>query len=735
MDIYRYQPGICLSELRPGVVFEVEDARFVFKGDLGDGALNIVSARTGELHRIRDEQTGIVNIATNEWIQTAIADGTFRIVADADGPIVPLKAPKGELNRSEALEIDPMAEARHKLLLRLAEEGICRNAPKLGSDVTKIWTEELAQFGDKPATSTVRSWMGRTDVELPSIFDLVSMSGRVPRARRLDPAVVEILEKRARWYWDDRGRKVRDAIAAVHVDIRELNRERRESGLPTVRSVSRETVRREIRRVECREFWVSKFGEQAAKRHWDASGRSLVAKRALEVVLIDDTVLDTVACIDAKRRLPANRPYICVILDVATRCVVGWVLSFSPPSTHTAAECVRRAARDKLGLRPDWVERYPVLRQIGGKPNKIICDNGKNYVAPAFQDAMADAGIAIQFAPIRSPKSKAMLERFFWTLKTWLLEKLPGHTLDPKEMRELGYDPEKHAVLLVEELEQLIEEFINVYHISIHSGINTQPAAAWLRSIEAHGRQTLDPRKLSKLTWITVHDRRLTRNGIRFNRLLYRDADTVNRLLAANAPGAPMGSRIKGSASCHVKIKYNPDNLGSILVWDRSTSSYVELICADQSYASGLTMHQHDQAAAWAQRRNLEFNSEDERIEALHSLNEFIEQTIPEMTARQRRAAARMLGGAVSEEIPTGVAIAYADARHDGLAPVLEHDAAADTRVDAEDRLSRPDSGKQKKDSHDTDLREAPDDAVVDHVIGLWTSPADDDEAYEEDYA
>lgn len=413
----------------------------------------------------------------------------------------------------------------------------------------------------------------------------------------------------------------------------------------------------------------------------------------------------------------------------------SFVLSFKPPTTHTAAECLRRMGLEKTDIAADWKRRYPVLTTIAGKPVAIGVDNGSNYISPAFQEAAAEAGITIRYAPVGEPKWKAVIERFFRTLNTWLLQKLPGHTLDPKTLRELNYDPATKAVLLVEELEALIAEFLNVYHVSIHSTLNEQPAAAWMRSIEERPRAILDQDALNRMVLITVPGRRLTINGVRWKRRVYRVGD-VDRLLLANVPNSAMGDRIKPNAACTVKIKIDPNNVGHIFVEDVNTRTYVELRATDARYSWQLSLDQHEQVVAWAKRHNLAFNTEEERLTVLNGLNDFIEEMIPSLTVRERRVAARFTDPVDARSPEGDVEVGHAAASHDGIGQVIEHDPAGPERLDNDVVQGRSSSGVTAQGgSHDADPREDPDTPDVDPRTGLFTSPDDEDERFEDDYS
>lgn len=738
MDIQRQQPPLNIVGLTPGAIVSVDGKKLVFRGELGDGDLNVQDYETGELYRPLDASTGMRQIATVHWLQDALAKGAFRVLVRADGSRTePERAPVSEMDRDELLKYDPQAEARQVLLLDLAAMGMDRSDPCLSDAVERIWNARLSSFGKCPATSTVREWMSWTDPNLPVLSQLVSNSGRVPRARRLDPLVIEIIDRRKDWYWAVRGRQIKDFQAAGSRDLVQLNVERRAQGLPPLKQPSREAYRRAVRASESPENFERKYGKAAAQRYWRSSREGQQARHALELVLMDDTVLDAVACIATVngRRYPAGRPYICVAIDVGTRCVLGFVLSFKPPTTHTAAECLKRVGLEKTGISSDWKRRYPVLTTMAGKPVSIGVDNGSNYISPAFQEAAAEAGITIRYAPIGEPKWKAIIERFFRTLSTWLLQKLPGHTLDPKTLRELDYDPSVKAVLLREELEQLISEFLNVYHVSLHSTLNEQPAAAWLRSIEARPRAILDQQSLNRMLLITVPGRRLTINGVRWKSRTYRVGD-IERLLRANVPNSAMGDRIKPNAACTVKIKIDPNNVGHIFVEDFETRTYVELRATDCRYSWGLSLDQHEQAIAWAKKHNMAFNTEDERLGVLDGLNCFIEETIPSLSARERRVVARFTDPVEERRIGDDVEIVHANASHDGLGEIIEHDPAGPERLDHDVVQDRPSTGKVAEGgSHDSDPREDPDVPAVDPRTGLFLSADDEDERFEEDYS
>ncbi|MFJ6562970.1 hypothetical protein ACIQMV_24500 [Streptomyces sp. NPDC091412] len=60
-----------------------------------------------------------------------------------------------------------------------------------------------------------------------------------------------------------------------------------------------------------------------------------------------------VIVVDEQHRMPIGRRYLTVAIDVASRCVVGLVVTLEAPSATSVGLCLAHAACDK---RP-WLER------------------------------------------------------------------------------------------------------------------------------------------------------------------------------------------------------------------------------------------------------------------------------------------------------------------------------------------------------------------------------------------
>ncbi|MET3761884.1 transposase family protein [Sphingomonas sp. UYEF23] len=698
-----------------------EGQKLLIERELGDGLLHIVSLPSGTTFRVEDPETGNLMLPDTAWLERELAQNGLRFLADASGPVAPERQTAKLFDREEILKLDPYAEARLVLMLGLINKGIDGSNPRLSAEIDELWTPGLeAKHGPRPTTATVREWFGRCNGATVDLNDMLSMSGRVPRANRLEPEVEMIIDEERKRFWMHRGFKIVDVAAAVLTRVLAENTRRVASGEPQLTLPGKETIRRRVNEMLCRDTYALKFGEKAAKRKFDGSGRGITAYKILQIGLMDDAVIDLVTCLDVDRGLIAGRPYLTVLIDVHSRCVVAASVSFQPPSVRKAADCIRIALQcvrsgnqPKIDIRPERLARYPNLARINGKFTKIVTDNGTNFVSPGFSEMLLDLGITHELAPVGAPRHKAIIERFFHTLNTWLIGKLPGSTLDPSILRKLGIDPTAEAIVTTTELKELLAEFLYVYHISHHSGIDAVPLQKWGASMAVHGRDMiLDGRKVDIVTGVTVHNKRVTANGgVRMFGMTWKGENLQNGVINPLCAAEPHRDRIDGTTVVTTKIKYNPEDTLYIHVF--VGDDWVRLENTQPEYAAGLGLWQHKQIQNWAKQQHLDFNTQAERLAARDDLNKMIRTLFPDMDARERRAMARMCGA--TPEPTFEVVFAEAEPRHDGMGPIIEHDAPANEREDAQRPTSRPAIEKPNDDTPGDETNDdTPDDETND---------------------
>ena len=88
------------------------------------------------------------------------------------------------------------------------------------------------------------------------------------------------------------------------------------------------------------------------------------ATRPLEVVQIDHTLSDIIV-VDEETRAVVGRPWLTLAIDVFSRMVCGFYLSFDPPSRNAVGLCLLHAVFDKtawltgIGIDIPWPDRGP----------------------------------------------------------------------------------------------------------------------------------------------------------------------------------------------------------------------------------------------------------------------------------------------------------------------------------------------------------------------------------------
>jgi putative transposase len=185
-----------------------------------------------------------------------------------------------------------------------------------------------------------------------------------------------------------------------------------------------------------------------------------------------------------------ERLWLLAVIDVATRCVLGWSLGFGRECNRfDAIETIKRA------LVPSGVPEVTLpglkLMRSGGFVCQVLpqtqfacwrqirLDNARAHLATTSLDVLCDSlGCTADFGPAYEPDDRPFIERFFGTLTTTLSRRLPG-AIPPRSRQEQEKilqrlrDPKESIGLLVtaQELQELLEVTIWNYHGTPHSAL------------------------------------------------------------------------------------------------------------------------------------------------------------------------------------------------------------------------------------------------------------------------
>ena len=172
------------------------------------------------------------------------------------------------------------------------------------------------------------------------------------------------------------------------------------------------------------EVIARRLGRKAARDRFSPVMGSLEPKWPLSLVQIDHTLVDVIV-VDSVTRVPIQRPWLTLAIDVYSRCVVGFHLSLEPPSATSVALCIAHAVLSKLPwlaerkIDGDWV--------MEGLIEHLHLDNAKEFHSEALRRGCEQYGIGIEYRPVRTPHYGGHIERLIGTMMG-KVHLLPGTT-------------------------------------------------------------------------------------------------------------------------------------------------------------------------------------------------------------------------------------------------------------------------------------------------------------------
>jgi putative transposase len=374
---------------------------------------------------------------------------------------------------------------------------------------------------------------------------------------------------------------------------------------------------------------LARKGRQAANIEFRHGRRGPEAIRVLERVEVDHTRMDLVVRCD-ETGLSLGTPTLTVLLDVASREVLGFYLSFSGPGVNSILNALTHAITPKTYVR----ERYPSVQldwPCYGVPNVLVLDNEPSHHSPEFQRACTQLGITLHYCPAKNPTQKGKIERFFRTLNTSLLHCQPGTTRSNREA--VGdYDSDKEATISFSCLVEMLHVWvIDVYGNSVHRGLDSTPHAAWNRLAKQDPPRLIDDVSLLNQKILNVRNAVLQRYGIDINSLRYQSVELM-------ALYRHIG---KGRS---IEVRYDEENLGSIFVTIPGSSEMFEVPCDNPEYANGMTLVLH--RAIRKHIRDKGENSADKQVvrNALLRLRDLERESATATKKAQRRMRAKQRG-------------------------------------------------------------------------------------------
>jgi putative transposase len=342
--------------------------------------------------------------------------------------------------------------------------------------------------------------------------------------------------------------------------------------------VGKNAISKALKRREQYDLLSKRYSREDADRIMAAVGIGPQGDYPLAEVEIDHSPLD-VLVVDAANGVLLGRPWLSALIDRYSRCIVGFSLSFHPPSWTSTMLALQHAVMPKQyglkklgGIYEPW--------DCEGVPDKLFTDGGRDFLSASMRATEAALNMTLVPLPRRRPQLKGKIERWFGKLEQEIVHTLPGTTFSNVTQRK-GYKAEQEAVMTLAELNWVVTKWIvDVYHQENHSATGEAPMDRWRRGMELCGVKLPPPRELlAPLTGIVV-PRTLTREGIKFKKLRW-NSDAFSAL------------RNRIGRNSDVEVRLDPLDISEIHVFDPVRKKWIigELLI---DAAAGVTLHQWD---------------------------------------------------------------------------------------------------------------------------------------------
>ncbi|WP_168273740.1 DDE-type integrase/transposase/recombinase [Rhizobium leguminosarum] len=400
------------------------------------------------------------------------------------------------------------------------------------------------------------------------------------------------------------------------------------------RMLSRRTIQRRFWQVDKFTRDGLRYGYEYAARVHARRIRQERPERPLDVVDVDHTTLGIVVYDDV-RGIGFGRPDLVLFRDRHSGVVLGWAISFGPPSLKTFLEGLLHALLPKDdGSLPPGIS-YP----WHGRPVALGVDNAKHLIGMPIREAAIELGF--QITPYRPahPWEKGALEHLFHIMNIQLVDRLPGATtMSPDERKK--FDAEKLKAVPQISLSELngflAYYFATVHHARSHEGLGELhtfqgiPSELWEKGIKnAPHRPLVDRDIMVRLagdtTLVTVQP-----DGVRWEYLVYQGAELEQLTLN---PAHKFGT--KQHKATEYKAVRDPSDLGRIWVHNPYNGHVIEVPISSSmaKYADGLRLYQHRRIVA----HNNEMNRRNDDIEALNTSMVELENQLLEIHAKRRK--------------------------------------------------------------------------------------------------
>jgi putative transposase len=299
------------------------------------------------------------------------------------------------------------------------------------------------------------------------------------------------------------------------------------------------------------------------------------APRPLDACQIDHTPTDInfVDVIDGVGMF-VGRAYLTLLVDVCTRCIVGFCLTLEKPSTLSVALCLAQG----MCAKDDWLRARSLVQSwpVFGRPRRLVTDSAKEFKGQAFQRGCEDYGITIRYRDRGRVHQGGVVERLLGKLNAVIATRY-GSTGRSVADRD-GYPSQRRACLTFADLEICLALAVIDHNQQQNEKTLKVPLAQWQAHAAELPRFNDDPHRVL-LSFLPVQWRGLTPQGISLFAMAYY-APWLGRLV-------PERDRIG-----KLEVRYDPRDISHVYVRDPHGGEFLPVARRD-GVAAPVTLWEH----------------------------------------------------------------------------------------------------------------------------------------------
>jgi putative transposase len=210
-------------------------------------------------------------------------------------------------------------------------------------------------------------------------------------------------------------------------------------------------------------------------------------------------------------------------------------------------------------------------------PQRIITDNGADYVSSVFRNACIQLEIDITESSTYTPTDKAIVERTFKSIRTLFAMNLPGYT--GGTVTDRGKNPGADEGLLnIWELTELFDRWVSiVWQNRPHDGLQDPldpsiihtPNSMYMASFDITGFIPMPLTAREYIALMPIHYRTIQADGITIDYRRYDSALLQDYRLADSGDSKNNGKWA---------VKYHPNDPSAVWVKDPETQEWIECL-------------------------------------------------------------------------------------------------------------------------------------------------------------